>query len=1013
MTMEGLPHPEDIGIVRKTAAERLKATRRAEKEARDADATKKKVAAVAPKSRGFFARLSGRPQEAAVPTATAAVELHARARTERTAVRGEIERVKAEHDRVLIGIEGDVSTEQDRIRWFAQRERLANTVPVATDAFINRSKNEYSAPWLSREIVQNFIDANREHPGTLDGVTIERKEISDSNGAVRFTITGQWPFEDYTGLISLHSQKDEGVEKKSAGGNGIGLKQTVLRYLRDFGVRRFEVRGDGWDVKYGMLPAERVNASIATAVKKAGREDTPEAMRHDWLVGEVHKTENRSSTSYVIETDNPEVIATLSSLRDVGAGKENRFLKDPDFENSHGRIKWIPAKEGGQQGRLYINGQVMHYESKGKSPETYWDASRFVTIQLNNVDYRMSIDRPPVTNFDLQKYTRSMVEAMTGEQLMDQLRRSKPIWSELPDDIFSHEAANVLLDEMVRSLTIRHKDAFKANEYATVFGSEKLLTRDTTLTVQQEQDLRDRGYLLCPRFFSRLGMPLASSRLNAFEAAAQQRPDIFKADREHDRLAAETGVGVGYERLLSDTPEAFFNTMVTRFTEICGKKPLLSLAEGKLRISVPIEVSKEIFSDFLSQPRTPAELAMLFARGIAAYMYEKGFGSGTLLSGPEHVVTFAFKKATLEDYTYISLYARVLNAGREDGSRDLILQLDMPSQYEKAVAQFMEKQAPAVPDAPLVPSAEAQLAESVLATEAVPGHRPSGTADLKPLTSGPAGKPAVVLEGGRAEPGPEPESRSRALSDDELATAEAAVPGITALVNKLTAAVSRVVEEREAPSVATAVESAGSGAFENVYVDGREIKDIVEGNNRVEVSARTVPHEEESVLHSDLARLQKRLGEIINVLSPEDTIEGFEIVAEPTKQQLEQLSLLRIIAHQLLGSIELKNRLFAFRGRGATGVNIPVEGGNVIGLHEGLFKQDFLEALQSFTHELAHNNIRKHDDKFIRTEEALFTQSQAALLAVIRALRRGEQLSKDQEQLLEVQEKWDALRGQV
>lgn len=137
-------------------------------------------------------------------------------------------------------IEG-VVTDQKLLQYFF-RERGIDTHPIATDSFLDKSRDEYNSAWLTRELVQNFVDHNPQAPGTLNGVRFTSEDLP--NGGKRFRIEGDWPFTDPTGVLSPHSEKPE--DMNTAGGNGIGLKQTAIRFLRDFGVKRFEIDGEGW-----------------------------------------------------------------------------------------------------------------------------------------------------------------------------------------------------------------------------------------------------------------------------------------------------------------------------------------------------------------------------------------------------------------------------------------------------------------------------------------------------------------------------------------------------------------------------------------------------------------------------------------------------------------------------------------------------------------------------------------------------------------------------------------------
>lgn len=155
-------------------------------------------------------------------------------------------------------IEG-VATDQKLLQFFYRLKGI-DAHPIATDRFLDKSRDEYNAAWLTRELVQNFVDHNPQHPGTLDGVRFTQEPLR--SGGMRFRIEGDWPFEDPTGVLSPHSDKPE--DMNTAGGNGIGLKQTAIRFMRDFGVQRFEINGEGWSTNYRLAKAEDVNREWET-----------------------------------------------------------------------------------------------------------------------------------------------------------------------------------------------------------------------------------------------------------------------------------------------------------------------------------------------------------------------------------------------------------------------------------------------------------------------------------------------------------------------------------------------------------------------------------------------------------------------------------------------------------------------------------------------------------------------------------------------------------------------------
>lgn len=197
-------------------------------------------------------------------------------------------------------LDDQVITDQRLIEHYYRYFKSKDVRSIATDRYIDKSRNVYNEAWLAREIAQNFVDHNPKDPGTLNGVDLVEDDIG--KGTKRFTIKGNWPFEDITGVISPHSDKPEGVQ--TAGGNGIGLKQAAIRYLRDFGVKKFEIQGEGWVVNYQLAKADDIN-------NEWGQQTNAKpihTVKHDWLVAEMKQGKRSGSCSYIIETDNIGVI---------------------------------------------------------------------------------------------------------------------------------------------------------------------------------------------------------------------------------------------------------------------------------------------------------------------------------------------------------------------------------------------------------------------------------------------------------------------------------------------------------------------------------------------------------------------------------------------------------------------------------------------------------------------------------------------------------------------------------
>lgn len=877
-----------------------------------------------------------------------------------------------------------VWTDHNLIRWYYKHFRGNSEVhPVATDTFIDKSKDEYNAAWLSRELVQNFVDHNPKQPGTLNGVSVQR-EILEDKKTIRYTITGEWPFEDPTGIISPHSEKP--TEFHTAGGNGIGLKQTAIRYLRDFGIKRFDIQGENWVASYELADADEINKALEQASAKA-KQPVARAMRHDWLIAKLKPVEQQGKVVYVVETDNPEVIAALNQLDNIGVSEKNEFLQNPDFVNAKGLIKWLPPAEGKEQkGRLFINGQVMNYGAKGQSAENYWVGPEYVTIQLNSIPYKMSIDRPPVQSYELNMYMSELIRSMTIEQIIEQLQKAEPIWSAVDE---RQAGGLVVVEALVNQLRFNSK--YDKEEFEKYFAGKRYLAKDSSLTTAQEQDLEKQGYTLCPAYFEHIGMTKAGSKLGSLELAANQRPNTFRANSGIEKVAEESGIQVTYEELGDLEPEQLLMLMRERFSSANPEIILNESNPNVVRIKLKVDLPKELLSRIISSPRTDAQKLLHFLRGVAFTGLDKQIFRRIFLAQGEYVTTFdsQFDPAT-EGYV---LYVRNIKAPSEG----VFIEFELSEEYAQLRDILTKEQKKVEVQAKPPEVVSAKPPEEIAVEKIIPeGAQP------------PKKSVEVVVK-----------ERELKLSEEQLNALEKVVLGIKSAIEQLEKATqkaqpesgstekSRIKKYREWRDSEEAIKIAQENAG---YISGRDLSEIVSAYNQAEVPiavGQVEAGEKEKRAISELESLKDKLETVINRLNPDGEIDDFEIVLDPQERQLAQLGLLRIYSYLATGAV-IKNRLFLYKGTGATGINFGKE---AIGIHEKELDQSFLEAYGIFTHELAHNEHMDHDVGFMTTMEALFLETNKKLTEIALKAKSGEDLTDDEETILSIVEKWDKLRN--
>ena len=894
---------------------------------------------------------------------------------------------------------GNTKTDQHLLQWFYHRFRKgAEAYPVATDSFIDKSREEYNAAWLTRELVQNFVDHNPDHPGTLDGVTVKEEDIGD--GKIRFTITGDWKFEDPTGVISLHSDKPEGMN--TGGGNGIGLKQTAIRLMRDFDVDKFEIQGEHWNANYQLAKKDKINEDLEQAFAKADKPQNRK-LKHDWLVAKLKETPSKGNNSYVIETDSPELIRALQQFDELGVSERNGYLQDLDFKNEFGAIKWLFPKDrlekDPERGRLFINGQVMNYGAKGKTSDDYWVGPQYITLQLNNVEYKMSVDRPPVDRWELGNYIDRLVNSLSAEQIIEQLKASEPIWTQVDNDEFG---SGVVIEKLVNKLL--WKPDYKKEDYSKYFSGKNYLAKDYSLTTSQNQELQKRGFILCPYYFVLIGMPGAATELSDFEVAKIGRPNSFDSQRAMEQAAEESGIQVAYEDLSATGSSDLFELIKNR---LAGFNPELVVNpdnQNKVKIKLDGAISAQLLSNLLVNPTTDEQKLLYFIRGLAFKGINDKLFKEVYLSQGDYLTTFAseYDSATRQK----TLFIRKNKASNSEG---LFIELELDEKQLEQFRQAFQRQ-------------EALVTTEKSAAQELRSSTPTASPEPAKPDSQPLGPVKTSTSTELTKPKPYTETRPVKVVDVEL-TAEA-----RAIAKKLEARMPYLIDavnqlnhvmppENDGPKADYKMELyralKDSGDIEKVavrnsnYLGGTSLLEILAKYNDVNIKPIVVRREVTKaefglrVISNEIARIANRFR------PPNELVDNdFEIVLNPEQRQLAQLGLLRMYI-ELTTDAQFNNDVVVFKGSGAKAINLGTE---AIGIHEELLKEDFTKAMVSFAHELAHNEISGHGLEFVSMIQALSAQAQDKLLKIINKQALGIPLDPAEESLRAIYNEWNNLR---
>lgn len=536
-------------------------------------------------------------------------------------------------------------TEPQRVEYFLRTYKHIDARAIATDRFLQKSRDQYGPQFLAREIIQNFVDHNVESPGTLDGVLVSQETVGES--LERFTIEGNWPFLDATGIVTPHSDKPDTFQ--TAGGNGIGLKQTAIRLLRDYGVEKFSVVGEGWTVDYKIAKAHSINSEWM----EDGDSCPAYPIMHDWLVGEIRQSENTGKCLYIVETDNPDIIGCFEKMQELGVSSENPYLQDPDYVSSKGKLKWLPFEKGDEEasrGRLFINGQVMNYKDKGYEGD-YWRGPEYITVELDNISYNMSMDRPPVSVYDLGKYVEQLTREMSFDDAATQLQKSEYIWTEVSDTEYSSDrkACFVVIESLVNRLT---RDANAKEVFDKYFPEKKYVYSDRVFSKEQLSEIADMGYTICPSYFQRIGMPSAGTVLSEKEVNFDdKKPGDIRWVME--KMSQEVGIEVGHEDFSGiKTSADFFKLIARRLAKYSANIQITDSDDLKtLRVFLNTNIPDHLLSHSLPVPKkgeSDQEL-LFFLRGVTHYALSKKISPSVLLSQGHFATTFGTRFDSITD----------------------------------------------------------------------------------------------------------------------------------------------------------------------------------------------------------------------------------------------------------------------------------------------------------------------------------------------------------------------------
>ncbi len=361
-------------------------------------------------------------------------------------------------------------------------------LPTSLSKEYNDALQNWNNDKIARDILQNFYDG---HGQTLDGVKFKYTPIG--NGKFRVRISGD---STYTCDNALLFGSTKSGNAQAAGNYGEGLKITVLKLLKDKGAENVNVGSQNWNVKYKM------NDKLFE-----GR---------DVMAYDVRKAKDFVDGSYFeFDTADKGILESLRNSINRFYHSNNPDFQNLDFDSDKLGIKILPK---GQKGGLYIAGQRFEFNNdydgldgfnmiiKQKLPEKVVDPSR---------------DRTPLNESDLEH-----IASYLGGGLLNEARLSKEKTGELINACKNYWTTTGAYSKNPLAKFIKSfVNATNIWKTELKFNFPENYVAYSNATNELVKDLESRGYTVCDKAFSELGMKNISELVSKGRAHTPLKPN--------------------------------------------------------------------------------------------------------------------------------------------------------------------------------------------------------------------------------------------------------------------------------------------------------------------------------------------------------------------------------------------------------------------------------------------------------------------------------------------------------
>ena len=277
---------------------------------------------------------------------------------------------------------------------------------------------------ISRDILQNFFDG---HGQTLDGVKMSFDK--QDNGKYKVRIEGQSQYSQEKAILLGETTKRD--NSKAAGNYGEGLKVVVLKLLKEYGASEVNIASDNWNVRFKPMKSN--------------------ICEKDVLSYSLLKQEPIEGNYLEFETDNEELLKSLTSAINNFYHSNNTDFQNLDFENDMFAIKRLGENE---KGSIYIAGQKFEYLNKYY--ERGWNTLPGYTLIFKekpsgDSNFDISRDRMILQSDNIKTLISSSISnpSTSSDDICKLLNIFKSNWDAKTEYYSGFAFSNLLLDSII------------------------------------------------------------------------------------------------------------------------------------------------------------------------------------------------------------------------------------------------------------------------------------------------------------------------------------------------------------------------------------------------------------------------------------------------------------------------------------------------------------------------------------------------------------------------------------